>query len=195
MQPLGCLGDGDSTAEYHSSPESQPCSPGPYKSRKRVGIKVQWDFPGASQLAPSCPQKASSKGSCQSFWGKAHPKSLCPLHHVPEELRDPFRSRRDRSAPSQLSSRTGPCLRGSGSFSLESRLRAQQLHREREKRLRGGRKPGKQSMQGRRRRCLLPRGNLHPCSCTYQPVEEVGHLHLGEVGGFYLWFLVSFGWW
>lgn len=33
-----------------------------------------------------------------------------------------------------------------------------------------------------------------PChSCTYQPVEEVGHLHLGEVGGFYFWFLVRFG--
>lgn len=31
-------------------------------------------------------------------------------------------------------------------------------------------------------------------SCTYQPVEEVGHLHLGEVGGFDLWFLVRFGW-
>lgn len=101
-QPLRCLGNGDSTAEPHSSPEAQPCSPGPCKSLKRVGIKIQWDFPGASQLAPSCPKKASSKGSCRSFWGKAHPKSLCPLHHVPEELCDPFRSCRDRSAPSQL---------------------------------------------------------------------------------------------
>lgn len=133
-------------------------------SLKRVGIKVQWDFPGASQLALSCsaPQKASSKGSLQSFSSKAHPKRLCPLPHAPKELRDPFRSCRDRSAPSHPSSCMGPCLRGGSLPSLEIRPRAQRLHREREKRLRGGRKPGKQSMQGRRRRCLLPQGNLHP---------------------------------
>lgn len=38
-----------------------------------------------------------------------------------------------------------------------------------------------------------PLGQPPSRSRTYQPVEEVGHLHLGEVGGFYLWFLVRFG--
>lgn len=37
------------------------------------------------------------------------------------------------------------------------------------------------------------RGATRSRSRTYQPVEEVGHLHLGEVGRFDLWLLMRFG--
>lgn len=59
-----------------------------------------------------------------------------------------------------------------------------------------GRKDTRQAEHaGEKEEMSAPSGRPPSHSCTYQPVEEVGHLHLGEVGGFYLRFLVRFGWW
>lgn len=57
-----------------------------------------------------------------------------------------------------------------------------------------GRKETRQAEHaGEEEETTAPLGQPPSHSCTYQPVEEVGHLHLGEVGGFYLWFLECFG--
>lgn len=157
---LGYSGDDPTTA---LNPSPAPQDP---KKLKRVGIKLQWDFPAAS-----CHQNPSSQGS----FGKSPPKTPVPAPLSPKELCDPFRSHRERSQPSSC------CC------SLENPERGRRGCRRKESR--------QAEHAGEEDEPAAPSGHSHCRSCTYQPVEEVGHLHLGEVGRFDFGFLVRFGWW
>lgn len=122
-QPLGRLGDGDSTARSHSSPKVQSCSPGPYnpkEGRDKGPMGFSWCLPAGTILLCS-PQKLPLKGPfspsrvkpTQTACARSpmHRRSFATHLGLPET---------DLCPPTPPSC-TGPCLRGGGSSSLESR--------------------------------------------------------------------------